>query len=420
MNFTEDHIISSAALLPTELLLTIMEYAWNRKRGDQVTLAHCSLVCSKWRPIAQRLLFTEVTLRDEPDAKTFLQAIQEPTALGGATKILTLEESTMLSYEWQPHSFRSWLVWDITKLCPNLYHLDLQFATDFDVSLLSTILHPHTFNTLQSLSLTFPDPGYSEPTRVSLHDIRPLLQQFSGLTNLRIEAAYALWDTDSSASPPWTPPPSFELYKLGWINTGHDKYLENDSLNQLTDWLFGGSRGGPYIFDLVEDPYDQVQFLEHFIEKHGENLVSLHSSIDAWKLDRTTLHRFPTTRRSLKELCIPFAEICRRLPEISTLDFPHLQHLQIKGHATDIDSNMALIEWVNSLPKIRCVSLCFLPTEFDSNHPLIQLWKERCSNAVELRIFSSLDFEEDDPIRTNHFPRGRTIENLYRMTVPST
>ncbi|KAG8924530.1 hypothetical protein FRC02_010359 [Tulasnella sp. 418] len=125
-SLSEDPVRSLGPSLPVKLLLDILEYAWDRKRQGQITLAHCSLVCSSWRPIAQTLLFTDVVLRYEPEAENFLKTIQESPQLGRATKILSFEEATMLSYEMLSDlSAQSRLVWNITRLCPHLYHLYL-------------------------------------------------------------------------------------------------------------------------------------------------------------------------------------------------------------------------------------------------------------------------------------------------------
>ncbi|KAG8953536.1 hypothetical protein FRC03_011745 [Tulasnella sp. 419] len=208
-----------AASLPVELLLDILEYAWDRNRQGQITLAHCPLVCSSWTPIAQTLLFTEVVLRCESDAENFLKTIQDSPQLGQAARILSLEEATMSSYAMQSDlSAQPRLVWDITRLCPHLYHLYLDVPHYVNGELLTTLLHPRTFATLQSFHLAIQEPRVDYPTQTGLDDIFHLLQQFLTLSHLHIEDLYLVAETTSAL--PCSLPPSFQLHEFGWINWG--------------------------------------------------------------------------------------------------------------------------------------------------------------------------------------------------------
>ncbi|KAG8949074.1 hypothetical protein FRC03_000450 [Tulasnella sp. 419] len=426
-SLSEGLVRSLAASLPTELLLDILEYAWDRKRQGQITLAHCSLVCSSWRPIAQTLLFTEVVLGYEPEAENFLKTIQDSPQLGRATKILSFEEATMLSYESRSDlTHQSCLVWNITRLCPHLYHLYLEVPYYVNGEVLRTLLHPRTSATLQSFHLTIQEPRGDYPAHVRFIDIFRLFQQFLALSHLRVENPYVVAEnalTFPHSTLRSSPPPSFKLYEFGWINPGWDTVVSiDDGFMDITDWLFRAPGGGPYIFELQErNSVHEIDVFDYFMSKHAQNLHSIRSAIDEYDFPKPSQIFYSR----LQELDLPNVRIY--LPKVrSCSPFPHLQHLGLGedvANTMDTKEAMAFIDWVISLPQIRCVSyyLSHSHEEVDPNDPLFRLWKERCSDAIELKLVPSDEVDvKDDFIRTTHFPRRRTISNLCRMTLPST
>ncbi|KAG8910151.1 hypothetical protein FRC02_007366, partial [Tulasnella sp. 418] len=273
--------------LPPELLLMIFRHVWNRDREGQVYLAHCSMVCSKWRPVAQALLFTDVTLLYKDEPYIFLDAIGKNPSLGHATKVLDIRLDPFLPYGRKyDYDQRPRPVNDITAHCPRLYHLIFEASPRMDEQL-SSLFPSSTLTTLQALSLNVREDALFNGLSFNLPDILHLLHQFTSLAHLRLENMYQL--ALPLPHPPHPPSPSYELFEFSWINFDTD-YEESvppgDRFNYVSKWLFGKSSKDPLIFEIFEEDYDtNREIIPSFLRRHGVRLISLRIELQAWFIE---------------------------------------------------------------------------------------------------------------------------------------
>ncbi|KAI0705261.1 hypothetical protein C8T65DRAFT_237620 [Cerioporus squamosus] len=93
-----DHHIAShsehSARLPTEtcevIITAVYDHRYDHVPGMLRTLWCCSLVCRAWRPRAQKVLFTYVTIRDPERLVRFGELLQQSPHLGAYVHKLTL------------------------------------------------------------------------------------------------------------------------------------------------------------------------------------------------------------------------------------------------------------------------------------------------------------------------------------------
>lgn len=112
--------------MPLELILSFIEAACAEGDHDAHVelLRNCSLVCRSWSLEAQKLLFREVTLRNQRSFELFMNAVNRLTthgrALGDVVKSLRVAIDHNQPSGLHQHSFAL-----AVTLCPNLSHLEL-------------------------------------------------------------------------------------------------------------------------------------------------------------------------------------------------------------------------------------------------------------------------------------------------------
>ncbi|KAG8920894.1 hypothetical protein FRC02_000578 [Tulasnella sp. 418] len=404
---------SSSNALPVELAMAILERVWNRSWTSRFDLRSCSLVCRTWRSMAQKLLFTEAIISNERHGQSFLSTIQHNPSLGSAVKLLDLRFDPLALYN--PLSYKGTetaLLYQITTHCPQLHHLKMRFPVHRFSESTKNLLYPRTLNTLQALDLRVDDSRLNSERNATVIDILHFLNQFTSLSHLRLADVGPLSFKGPANNLP--PPPSFELYEFSWLDYSPWGSMGND-LSRVADWLFGNSTKGPMVFQLHDsDEFYNTETLSYFLTNYGQNLVSLSLSILPVHMAQLSLNLAEACPH-LQELILPYATI---LSEILThpnilLGITHLGLGEIRS-----DEDMAMtektIDWVNSLPNIRRVTLRVYPISSGdvSDHRVITSWKERCVEKVEIDWIETWDSLSitDDMIRAFRFPRGITVQ----------
>ncbi|KAG8914251.1 hypothetical protein FRC02_005059, partial [Tulasnella sp. 418] len=386
---------SQATPLPPELLLTILEYMWDRDPQQLINLSNCSMVCSRWRPIAQALLFTEVSLDVEEKAECFLSGIRSNPLLGQATRLMALEYPSLRSYQVKSGAeAKANLIHDITALCPSLYRLKIELLPRMTRKMLKNLFHPRTFKTLQALWLEFDGAIWTHQVNINFNDILHFLYRFSSLSHLRLQNAHLLKlpDTEFRDVPPL---PSFSLYEFSWIN---DDIFRTESIHGLfvafSIWLF--FKEGPYIITLLEE-YQEAEhdMLVYFIEAHGANLVSMGVQITEEDLAFLS-HDLRKACPNLRELILP--SIVLLPPEFrSSFSGSLLEHVELAEVEKDLIDGAkaaATIDWVMSLPHIRYVTFVVDDLEIDNEYQLVKSFKEKCPPRVHLEVLPLPDLDE--------------------------
>ncbi|KAG8953779.1 hypothetical protein FRC03_011658 [Tulasnella sp. 419] len=201
------------------------------------------------------------------------------------------------------------------------------------------------------------------------------------------------------------------------------------AISCVTGWLFGNPKKGPKVLQLdTADESCRGLLLSFFIPRYSQNLVSLVSSILPQHLALLSFNLAEACPH-LQELILPDVTI---LPEnITTSNTPlKITHLGLgevesllRFNMEDVAMMIKTIDWVNSLPNIRRVTLRIaghLPPECIPIYYLTYVWKLKCTEKVEIDWMQSNDTLPitDDMIRVLRFPRGMTVGNLHHMNLP--
>ncbi|KAG8948912.1 hypothetical protein FRC03_000534 [Tulasnella sp. 419] len=169
--------------LPSELFISIIHHSRTQDEfafSDLSDLRSFSLVSSKWRSIAQKMIFAKVMLHNVSQAKTFLSSIQSNRSLGEATRFLQLRRLGCLG---QPDTFLWALIRSITESCPRLYGIGIAFDDKTPREDLLN-LFDHTFENLRSLTFSIDFRVHSSSPKLSFHDILDFIGLFSSLGHL--------------------------------------------------------------------------------------------------------------------------------------------------------------------------------------------------------------------------------------------
>ncbi|KAG8958366.1 hypothetical protein FRC03_009193 [Tulasnella sp. 419] len=222
-------------LLPTEVNMMILHHNRVRRRGNSTEFSSFSLVCPEWRHIAQRILFTEVTIHKLSSAQSFLAALRANPALGDAITILRLfyfsDKCDLYKEEFR-------LIREITDLSPRLYQLEMRINSWSPRRKLFSALGPQTYSNLKALALNvLGDSLFCKPKQAGvmlrLTDILKFLGQFTTLRHLRFPLSL---DVQVSKRPNLHFHPSFHLYELFF-----GCLVDRNLIELLGDWLLGGT-----------------------------------------------------------------------------------------------------------------------------------------------------------------------------------
>ncbi|KAG8917050.1 hypothetical protein FRC02_003389 [Tulasnella sp. 418] len=406
--------------LPPELLLFILEAAWDRGKSTRSDFSSFSLVCSEWRHIAQVILFTEVSLRELSSTQSFLSAISTNPTLGHATTILNF---VFLYWSVDPEEYLH-LVRSITDLCPRIYrlHLDFWHKTPRDGFLNS--LGSHTLANLTALALAIEfkhgvlDYHESQPgLDLTYQDVINFLGRFSSLRHLYLHGQLWVNEPEVIYIPP---PPLFQLYEFTYFGCETSMTIVGSMLN----WILTTSSSSLRIFSMEDDGQNWGRLLQ----RHGKNIYSLRlSEVDDLMETGFTLREICP---NLRELSLPWSRFSLQLRKHIPVE--QLEHLVMSAdsHLLGLDPGDDLggeeekelsdiVDWILSLPKIRQVSLC-LPYRSDLELRFPHLWERCTAQAIKLKLWDQSVYtgerEPSELIPVYHFPRRNgTVSNIKMM-----
>ncbi|KAG8922324.1 hypothetical protein FRC02_011922 [Tulasnella sp. 418] len=395
-----------ATLLP-EILLMVFEHAWVRDFGSTKRLLDYCLVCSSWRPIAQRLLFTDVVLSTPQVANTFIQAVQANRILGRYPKILRF---------WPPIAKELGkngvhLIHEVTSVCSQVYLIVGSLPTSIPVHHLLNLVSPYTFRTLKALVLYF---NSHVKIRSTLHNLLHFLSNFINLSHLTLLEVSSFYKPATTLE---TPPPSppFDLYEFNWKSSQPgDPVL----FQSLTNWLFNSTKSHNLRIFGFEDKEPKLHPLcVDFLRRHGSALQSLRWWIEPPGSDDNIVIK--EICPNLRELVLPLTTLTdslRATIPTAELEYLHFQERDLESE----ESNKAWIAWIIKLPRIRHISYSrVVLSNSASSNP--NYWRECSSRGIEVDIVPLSMFytmASEDAIPVSHFPRGKTIANLSKMSIP--
>ncbi|KAG8910883.1 hypothetical protein FRC02_006926 [Tulasnella sp. 418] len=166
--------------------------------------------------------------------------------------------------------------------------------------------------------------------------------------------------------------------------------------------------------------------ISQFLKAHGSSLISL--CIYCSQEDQLSQINFSRISSGLKALRLPWCFIPGSLRK--KLKLPNLEYLEFaEGHASDeweedeetgeVPEINDTVKWVMELPKLR--SLWFHVGEVGLGWDyFVEKWEKCCQKGIAVNVLDRghPDIVEDDFIKSEHFPRGQTVENFARMRVP--
>ncbi|KAG8919515.1 hypothetical protein FRC02_001593 [Tulasnella sp. 418] len=394
-------------LLPKELLLIVLELNFDPGldwKWETTPFAHYSLVCSAWRPIVQKMLFTQVHLHSERCAQRFLSAIWNNPSLSSITQVLSISSSVVRT----PHLY---LIRNITSRCSNVHQIMLDVTDEVTGQDLNNLFHPQTFISLRSLrfSLDANPSGFYHRENISMHQVATFVAKFQSLSSLAIKQPFQAY-TSSDDSP--LPTPLFQLSELHWDDHRSGFYGRGETSLYLLDWLLE-SQALTQVRKLgIKADADLSKAFSKwtpFLEVHGDRLTSL----SLWEPSETLVeHAAPIFKAcpNLQEIIIPnsilSSDLRASLPtanlqrlEFGTADaitVPVYHRNKPKSSAVGMEEQEKIIDWITSLPKIRNVIL-HLATAQD---PVSPAWKRCGATGVQVEFVH----RENNALIERHHP----------------
>ena len=196
-NALPNPFLSDLPEMPLEVILSIMEVACSDGDRQQhiPLLLSCSLVCKTWSAAAQRLLFSQVTLRSHSTFQLFINAVDRTTPHGRMLSDAVKELRVVLDHN-QPSGLHHHSFAVAVTFCPNLSHLAISLygcaepgedvVGEPDVSRLRRLapsFDDHTISLLKSGPkihfLHFNNWSENQESIFQLLDIYPSLQHLS-------------------------------------------------------------------------------------------------------------------------------------------------------------------------------------------------------------------------------------------------
>ncbi|KAG8925552.1 hypothetical protein FRC02_009599, partial [Tulasnella sp. 418] len=335
---------TTLAILPPELVQMILELAWENDWMKRMMFTKYPLICASWRPIAQRILFTHIILRDADQAIKFLQAVSLNPALGQYTKILFFWPEVYIN-----RRIGLTLVREITSMCPWVYYLVIRIPVDVEGHEVLNAIHPHTYASLKALNIYF--TGSNRSTSLTLNDVFHFLNRFTNLSHLTLEGLPPL--KESSVLPRATGSISPNLYEL---NIDPPTQQQLHLFRQELDWFLIATN--PETLKIVElkfAPQNHFDlFCRIFLRERGSGLHSLR----LWVNEDTILNsnvQLSVVCPGLREIVLPDCPLVKQVMEILPVD--KLEHLAF-AHIDGGEEEMRRVkEWIITLPRLRYVTI---------------------------------------------------------------
>lgn len=365
---------STPVPLPLEVVLCIIEAAfYEDHEPDEDLLKSCALVCRAWSGLAQKLLFSRVTLRTQSACESFSGAVKRSTERGRALGNAVIRLRVVLDHN-QPYGLTQQSFGLAFTMCPNLYELNIALygcaAPGEDVVGIPDITR-----------LRRPAPSFDDQT-LSLLKSGPNITalQVSNWSENRHTVAQLLdlWPTLKSLSisgtPPQAPPDSPEPFpcSLEELRMNFQSPPSIDFMN----WLLHNSLDTLRILDLEREP--PTQLLDYLVNAHGHTLHSL--SLPSLNDHTRVLLKCQQLRELRIEAPGALGKLHKELPET-------LEHI-----AFGLDRNTALqpvLEAVRSNDSIKSVTVNLW--NGGELHPQFSALKISCAyRGVELRVTSEI------------------------------
>ena len=362
--------------LPLELVLSIIELAcYDNATADESLLKQCALVCRAWSAPAQRLLFSNVTLRTKPACDAFSGAIDRSTEHGrmlgdAVTRLRVVVDNN------QPLGISQHVFAKTVAACPNLYELNLSLhgcgapGQDF-------------IGTPDMARLCCEVPSFDDETLALLRDGPKITAlEFNNWTENQASVTQLLdvWPSlralSMSGTPPQPPSPLLVPFacSLEQVRMNFQKTPSADFVN----WLLHNSMDSLRILELDREP--SIHLLQHLTSTHGASLHSLSLPLCSTSEQVLAVQRCEELKELRVEHPVTSPQLFKAIPQgvhHIALGLSRSSHLQ------------ALVETVRSSKSLTDLSVVLY--DGGDQHPLLPVLKMACaSQGVELRIMRDI------------------------------
>ncbi|KAG8958365.1 hypothetical protein FRC03_009192 [Tulasnella sp. 419] len=420
--------------LPKELLLYSLELNWEQGSEDIIRdFASFSLVSSEWRPIAQRILFSKVTITTIQRAQRLIAALTSNQSLARATIILHFSGKYYFSAH-PDEVFHSYRV--ITDLCPNLYRLDINIWDRTSSELLPSGLGPRTYTNLKALSLTMTPAVIHEyhdapSVKMTSEDLLDFLGRFSSLKHLQL---LGTMDIDPPVTRTVPSYPSLHLYEFAY----RGRKTTNQLIEKLLDRIVGNDQSLEILTIHVKDRLTSQLAYQWapLLKRCGKNIRSLELKAmdDFLKPENSLKNLCP----NLQELIIPELDLTSKLMEnipaenLEHISFrslaprPNILNLEKKYPGAEISSKERertkempsnIANWLASLPNLRQVTICPTDEDFPRSRELVEVCINHDINVICHKSFHKFQQVRTDMIPVSHFPRNGSVSTYIKTAM---
>ncbi|KAF9469539.1 hypothetical protein BDZ94DRAFT_1151514 [Collybia nuda] len=394
---------STSIPLPLEVVLCIIEAAfYENNEPDEDLLRSCALVCRAWSGLAQKLLFSRVTLRTQSACESFSGAITRSTERGRALGDAVIRLRVVIDHN-QPYGLSQQSFGRAFTLCPNLYELSIALygcAAPGDdivgVSDVTRLRRPAPSFDNQILALLKSGPAITalqiSNWSENRHTVAQLLDLWPTLKSLSI-----------SGTPPQALPDSPEPFPCA-LNELRMNFQSPPSIDFM-NWLLHNSRDTLRILDLEREP--STQLFDYLIDSHGHMLHSL--SLPSMNDHTRALMKCDQLKELRIETPVISGKLYKELPDT-------LEHL-----AFGLDRNTVLqpaLEALRSHGSLTSVTVNVW--NGGGLHPQFSAFKIACAyQGIGLRVTNEVQtfraMTRGDPIPCQFFPRMTSLDNLRMM-----
>lgn len=325
---------------------------------DRALLSACSLVCTEWSTLAQKLLFRHVHIRSPLDYASFQAAVDPATVKGSILSHAVVRLRVVLDHN-HPSALSEQMFADAVVLCPNLYELDLSLYGSASPG--SDLVGSPSY-----LRMRRPAPSFDETT-LALLRCGPRISslQFNNWSENQLSLSQLLdvWPTLRCLSIGGNPPELPQTAPAPFPCALSELHLNFQSLPSLEfmDWLLRESMDTLRIVGFAQEP--SFRFLESIVERHGHKLESI-SLPGCSQAQGVLIHRCPRLRQLAVEGPMSTPGCFRRPPE-------GLEHIALSiNRMTPLQG---VLETIKSQRTLKTVTVHLLAGQAHASFPSLAM-----------------------------------------------
>ncbi|TFY74044.1 hypothetical protein EWM64_g9966 [Hericium alpestre] len=383
--------------LPIEIIVKIIENTYHLHtdppKVDIKTLSACAAVCKRWHRFARGLLFFKVD--GAQDALMYFRLLAGPGGLGTCVRSLDLD---VYRVDLDVYGVSTEPVWTMAlSYCPNLYELCLDVPSDAPELTELEVIQLKALR-LRIRALTFTLHGMQGELCI-LYQLMAIWPSIQFLT-------VSMLPGPTPRLPGERPP--FSLYEL---TLSTFRLLAEPIMRWLLPPIPAGQKGSLHILSFTTGADQDLNALMEYMPYVRSLRILFRHPLPQGFLERCS---------ALEELIFDVSDVAAESPDPKALVLPAtIEHLRITGvYGAEVEP-FAMAFTRSTLPRLQQVSINTYEMPQLPQNRYIDLSKVCSDRGVALVADSpgGLSWTSEYPVPVDHFPRDRTIENLYRMNI---